>query len=40
MTNEETYPKHYAETVRGDRKFYKEDHMDTPPPRRFRFYNQ
>jgi hypothetical protein len=39
-TDQETQPRSYAETVRGDKKFYKEDHRDTPPPRRFRFQNQ
>ena len=37
---QETYPKSYAETIKGDRKIYKEDYSDTPPPRRFRFQNQ
>jgi hypothetical protein len=40
MTYQETYVKSYAETIKGDRKFYKEDHRDTPPPRRFIFHNQ
>jgi hypothetical protein len=39
-TEQETYPKIYAETIKGDRKIYKEDYRDTPPPRRFRFQNQ
>jgi hypothetical protein len=39
-TEQETYPKSYAETIKGDRKIYKEDYRDTPPPRRFRFQNQ
>jgi hypothetical protein len=39
-TEQETYPKCYAETIKGDRKIYKEDYRDTPPPRRFRFQNQ
>jgi hypothetical protein len=39
-TEKETYPKSYAETIKGDRKIYKEDYRDTPPPRRFRFQNQ
>jgi hypothetical protein len=34
-TEQETYPKSYAETIKGDRKIYKEDFRDTPPPRRF-----
>jgi hypothetical protein len=34
---QETYPKRYAETIKGDRKIYKEDYRDTPPPRRFIF---
>jgi hypothetical protein len=37
---QETYPKIYAETIKGDRKVYKENYRDTPPPRRFRFQNQ
>jgi hypothetical protein len=39
-TEQETYPKIYAETIKGDRKIYKEYYRDTPPPRRFRFPNQ
>jgi hypothetical protein len=39
MIDQETYPKIYAKIVRGDRKFYKEYHRDTPPPRRFIFQN-
>jgi hypothetical protein len=39
-TEQETYPKRFAETIKGDRKIYKEDYRDTPPPRRFRFQNQ
>jgi predicted RNase H-like nuclease (RuvC/YqgF family) len=39
-TEQETYPKSYAETIKGDRKIYKEDYRDTPPSRRFRFHNQ
>jgi hypothetical protein len=39
-TKQETYPKSYAETIQGDRKIYKEDYRDAPPPRRFRFHNQ
>ena len=38
--DQETNTRSYAETVRGDNKFYKEDHRDTPPPKRFRFKNQ
>ena len=38
-TQQETYPKGYAETIKGDRKIYKEDYRDTPP-RRFKFQNQ
>jgi len=37
---QETYPKSYIETIKGDRKTYKEDYKDTPPLRRFRFQNQ
>jgi hypothetical protein len=33
----ETYPKGYAETIKGDRRIYKEDYKDTPPLRRVRF---
>jgi hypothetical protein len=36
----ETNPKSYAETIKGDKKIYKEYYRDTPPPRRFRFQNQ
>jgi hypothetical protein len=36
--DQETCPRSYEETIIGDKKFYKEDHMDTP--RRFRFQNQ
>jgi hypothetical protein len=39
-TEQETNPKSYAETIKEDRKIYKEDYRDTPPPRRFRFQNQ
>ena len=39
-TKQETYPKRYAQTIKGDRKTYKEDYRDNPPPRRFRFQNQ
>jgi hypothetical protein len=39
-TDQETYAKSYAETIKGDRRIYKEDYMDTPPPRRVRFQNQ
>jgi hypothetical protein len=39
-TEQETYPKRYAETIKGDRKIYKEDYRDTPQPRRFIFQNQ
>jgi seryl-tRNA synthetase len=39
-TEQETYPKIYAETIKGDRNIYKEDYRDTPPPRRFRFQNK
>jgi hypothetical protein len=37
---QETYPKIYEETIKGDRKVYRENYRDTPPPRRFRFQNQ
>jgi hypothetical protein len=36
-TEQETYPKIFAETIKVDRMIYKEDYRDTPPPRRFRF---
>jgi hypothetical protein len=39
-TEQETYPKSYAETIKGDMRIYKEDYRDTPPLRRFRFQNQ
>ena len=39
-TEQETNPKSYVETIKGDMKIYKEDYRDTPPPRRFRFQNQ
>jgi hypothetical protein len=39
-TEQETNPKIYAETIKADRKMYKEDYRDTPPPRRFKFQNQ
>ena len=39
-TEQETYPKIFAETIKGDRNIYKEGYRDTPPPRRFRFQNQ
>jgi hypothetical protein len=39
-TEQETYPKIYAETIKGDRKVYRENYRDTPPLRRFRFQNQ
>jgi hypothetical protein len=32
---EEKYLKIFSETIKGDRKIYKEDYRDTPPPRRF-----
>jgi hypothetical protein len=37
---QEIYPKSYAETIKGDRKVYKENYRDTPPLRRFIFQNQ
>jgi hypothetical protein len=39
-TEQETYPKGYAKTIKGDRKTYKEDYRDIPPSRRFIFQNQ
>jgi hypothetical protein len=39
-TEQETYPKIYAETIKGDRKVYKENYRGTPPSRRFRFQNK
>ena len=39
-TDQKRQPRSYAERVRGDTKFYREDHKNTPPPRRFRFQNQ
>jgi hypothetical protein len=38
--DQETNPKSYAETIKGDRKMYKEDYRDTLPPRRLKFQNQ
>jgi hypothetical protein len=35
--SKETNPKSYAETIKGDKKIYKEDCRDTPPLRRFIF---
>ena len=35
--DQETQPRSYAKTVRGDNNFYKEDLRDTPPPRIFIF---
>jgi hypothetical protein len=37
---QETYPKIFAETIKGDWKIYKEDYKDTPPLRIFIFQNQ
>ena len=37
-TEQETNRKSYAETIKGDKKIYKEDYI--PPPRRFIFQNQ
>jgi hypothetical protein len=34
---QETYPKSYVETIKGDMKIYKEDYRATPPLRIFRF---
>jgi hypothetical protein len=39
-TEQETNPKIYAKTNKGDRKIYKEEYKDTPLPRRFIFHNQ
>jgi hypothetical protein len=39
-TEQETNTKIYEETIKGDKKIYKEDYRDTPPPRIFRFQNQ
>jgi hypothetical protein len=39
-TEQETNPKIHEETIKGDKKIYKEDYKDIPPPRRFRFQNQ
>jgi hypothetical protein len=39
-TEQETKPKSYAKTIKEDRKIYKEDYRDTPPPRIFKFQNQ
>jgi hypothetical protein len=40
IIEKETNPESYAETIKGDRKMYKEYYRNTPPPRRFRFQNQ
>ena len=39
-TEQETNPKSYVETIKGDKKIYKKDYRDTPPLRRFRYQNQ
>jgi hypothetical protein len=39
-TEQEKHPKIYAETIKRDRKVYRENYRDSPPPRRFRFQNQ
>jgi hypothetical protein len=39
-TEQETYPKNYVETIKGDRRIYKEDYKDTAPLRRVIFQNQ
>jgi hypothetical protein len=39
-TEQETSPKSYAETIKMDRKVYKENYRDTPLTRRFKFQNQ
>ena len=39
-TEQETNPKIYAKTIKGDKKIYKEDYRDTPPQRRSKFQNQ
>jgi len=39
-TEQETNPKRYVETIKGDRKIYKKHYMDTPPLRRSKFWNQ
>jgi hypothetical protein len=39
-TEQETYPKIYAETIKGDMNIYKEDYKDTLPSRIFRLQNQ
>jgi hypothetical protein len=36
-TEQETNPKSYAKTIKGDKKIYKEYYKDTPPLRRFIF---
>jgi hypothetical protein len=40
IKEQETNPKSYEETIKEDRKIYKEYYRDTPPPKRFRFQNQ
>ena len=36
-TEQEKNPKIYVETIKGDKKIYKEDYRDTPPLRRLIF---
>ena len=36
-TEQETNPKSYAKKIKEDRKIYKEDYRDTPPPRNLDF---
>jgi hypothetical protein len=36
-TEQETYPKSYAKTIKEDRKVYKENYRETPPLRKFIF---
>ena len=39
-TEQETNLKSYAETIKWDKKIYREDYRKTSAPRRFRFQNQ
>jgi hypothetical protein len=39
-TEQETYPKCYEETIKGDKRIYNEYYKDTPPSRRVKFQNK
>jgi len=38
-TYQETLPRSYVDTLRGDKNFYNEDHREISPTRIFRFHN-